>query len=259
LPARAGRDVRRGAAARPGRTVPAHADRQQRDPVRVAAHRDPQPLRASAPRAGPVPRLAGPAQVPASALRGPHCDRLGSADRGGHLPPRAAGLPRGLARHDRRAAGGAGVAAAADRRRARVAERTGPAPADRAEAGPVDIFRGGRGVSTTMGSKRAVSDDALDRGRDLSGATKSIADSVSQAQSVASGQANAAMAASAPRAMSRDSLETLAFALASALFLYGVHGAFSFPANHDMAWLLYVAGRALDGATLYVDVIEINP
>ncbi len=110
-----------------------------------------------------------------------------------------------------------------------------------------------------MGSKRAVSDDALDRGRDLSGATKSIADSVSQAQSVASGQANAAMAASAPRAMSRDSLETLAFALASALFLYGVHGAFSFPANHDMAWLLYVAGRALDGATLYVDVIEINP
>ncbi len=59
--------------------------------------------------------------------------------------------------------------------------------------------------------------------------------------------------------MNRGHPETLAFALASALFLYGAYGAFSFPANHDMAWLLHVAGRALDGATLYVDVVEINP
>jgi hypothetical protein len=32
-----------------------------------------------------------------------------------------------------------------------------------------------------------------------------------------------------------------------------------YPVNHDAAWLLHVAGRWLDGARLYVDVIEVNP
>ncbi len=31
------------------------------------------------------------------------------------------------------------------------------------------------------------------------------------------------------------------------------------PANHDVAWLLYVGGRVLDGARPYRDIIEINP
>lgn len=29
--------------------------------------------------------------------------------------------------------------------------------------------------------------------------------------------------------------------------------------SHDVAWYLYAAGRVLDGAVLYVDVVEVNP
>lgn len=32
-----------------------------------------------------------------------------------------------------------------------------------------------------------------------------------------------------------------------------------YPVNHDIAWLLHVADRWLDGARLYVDVVEVNP
>jgi hypothetical protein len=31
------------------------------------------------------------------------------------------------------------------------------------------------------------------------------------------------------------------------------------PMNHDVAWLLYAGGRALDGAKLYIDIYETNP
>src|SRR5690606_6384064 len=149
LPARAGRAVRRGTPRRAGRAVPAHGDGQQRDPVRVAARRDPQPLRAGVPGAGPVPRLAGAPQVPTPVVRGPRRDRLGPADRGGHLPPRAAGLPPGLAGHDRRGAGGAGVGVARQRCGVQVAARGGPVAAIYAAAGPLDIFLAGRRVPIT--------------------------------------------------------------------------------------------------------------
>jgi hypothetical protein len=32
-----------------------------------------------------------------------------------------------------------------------------------------------------------------------------------------------------------------------------------YPVNHDVAWLLHVAGRWLEGVRLYVDVVEVNP
>ncbi|HEX7090148.1 MAG TPA: hypothetical protein VF192_08420, partial [Longimicrobiales bacterium] len=102
-------------------------------------------------------------------------------------------------------------------------------------------------------------DDARDGGTERSRATESAAHPGPPARAAASGGANGASASGWPRRTASSRLETLAFALASALFVYGAHGAFSFPANHDMAWLLHVASRALDGAKLYVDVVEINP
>lgn len=39
----------------------------------------------------------------------------------------------------------------------------------------------------------------------------------------------------------------------------GVVQAYALPTNGDVAWLLYVAGRILDGARPYVDVVETNP
>lgn len=39
----------------------------------------------------------------------------------------------------------------------------------------------------------------------------------------------------------------------------GVIACFQYPINHDASYLLYVAGRVLQGAVLYVDLPEINP
>jgi hypothetical protein len=39
----------------------------------------------------------------------------------------------------------------------------------------------------------------------------------------------------------------------------GVFRAVALPMNHDVAWLLYLSGRVLDGARLYVEMIEVNP
>jgi hypothetical protein len=39
----------------------------------------------------------------------------------------------------------------------------------------------------------------------------------------------------------------------------GSIAAFLYPLQPDLAWLLYAASRAMDGARLYVDVVEINP
>ena len=43
------------------------------------------------------------------------------------------------------------------------------------------------------------------------------------------------------------------------LFLAGAYVVFLFPLHHDLAWYLYAAGRMLDGARLYVDLVEVNP
>lgn len=47
--------------------------------------------------------------------------------------------------------------------------------------------------------------------------------------------------------------------LAGALVASGAVPVLYWGGNHDVAWLLYVAGRVLDGAHLYRDIIEINP
>jgi hypothetical protein len=39
----------------------------------------------------------------------------------------------------------------------------------------------------------------------------------------------------------------------------GAIGAFMFPVNHDVAWLLYVASQIANGARPYIDVVENNP
>lgn len=43
------------------------------------------------------------------------------------------------------------------------------------------------------------------------------------------------------------------------VFVLGAVIVFQFPAHHDIAWILYMASRALNGATLYRDVVEVNP
>jgi len=48
------------------------------------------------------------------------------------------------------------------------------------------------------------------------------------------------------------------FAIAAAAVL-GVRSAFLAPLNHNVAWLLHAALRWLDGARLYVDLVETNP
>lgn len=53
-------------------------------------------------------------------------------------------------------------------------------------------------------------------------------------------------------------IRVAAFA-AAAVFAFGAYAVLSYPAHHDSAWLLYVAGRVLDGAVLYRDVVEVNP
>lgn len=50
----------------------------------------------------------------------------------------------------------------------------------------------------------------------------------------------------------------VALAFGAALFP-GLLQVLGGPEDHDIAWYLYVAGRVLDGARLYVDVIEVNP
>ena len=105
----------------------------------------------------------------------------------------------------------------------------------------------------------AVRDDAPNWGTAWSRTTDSAAHPAPPAGAAAPGGPKVASDAGRSQRAAASRPETLAFALAGALFLYGAHGAFSFPANHDMAWLLHVAGRALDGAKLYVDVVAINP
>ncbi len=39
----------------------------------------------------------------------------------------------------------------------------------------------------------------------------------------------------------------------------GAYQALVLPTNFDVAWYLYAAGRVLDGARLYVDIVEVNP
>lgn len=39
----------------------------------------------------------------------------------------------------------------------------------------------------------------------------------------------------------------------------GTYFAFTIPLNHDAAWLLYLSRQVLDGARLYVDLVETNP
>lgn len=47
--------------------------------------------------------------------------------------------------------------------------------------------------------------------------------------------------------------------IGAAIFLLGFAGEVRSGLNGDSAWLLHVAGRVLDGARLYVDVVEVNP
>ncbi len=44
-----------------------------------------------------------------------------------------------------------------------------------------------------------------------------------------------------------------------ALFALGTAVVFSFPAHHDMAWFLHMSERFVEGARLYVDVVDVNP
>jgi hypothetical protein len=46
---------------------------------------------------------------------------------------------------------------------------------------------------------------------------------------------------------------------ALAIFALGAVGAFQYPLNHDVAWILAIGARVLSGQRLYVDVIELNP
>lgn len=51
----------------------------------------------------------------------------------------------------------------------------------------------------------------------------------------------------------------LTISLSAALFLLGAYAVFSYPAHHDLAWLLYAAGELLNGGALYTGIIEVNP
>ncbi|MBA5606960.1 hypothetical protein H3H36_16505 [Duganella sp. FT3S] len=51
----------------------------------------------------------------------------------------------------------------------------------------------------------------------------------------------------------------LPVAWAGLCFALGAAAIFQYPLNHDVAWLLAMAGRARGGARLYVDLIELNP
>ncbi len=54
--------------------------------------------------------------------------------------------------------------------------------------------------------------------------------------------------------------ERLLFAIAClVLFTLGALYVQTLPRNHDVTWLLYVAGQILAGAEPYVDVVEVNP
>jgi len=48
-------------------------------------------------------------------------------------------------------------------------------------------------------------------------------------------------------------------AIAAVLIASGVLAQLSGTLNHDSAWYLYATGRFVDGARLYVDIIEVNP
>ena len=54
-------------------------------------------------------------------------------------------------------------------------------------------------------------------------------------------------------------LDAAALPVAAAMVLCGAAILFEVPANHDLAWLMYVGGRVLDGARPYRDLIEVNP
>ncbi len=54
--------------------------------------------------------------------------------------------------------------------------------------------------------------------------------------------------------------ERLLFVIAGlVLFTLGALYIWPLPRNHDVTWLLYVAGEILDGADPYVDIVEVNP
>jgi hypothetical protein len=47
--------------------------------------------------------------------------------------------------------------------------------------------------------------------------------------------------------------------LSAALFAGGAFAILSYPAHHDLTWFLYVAGEMVDGASLYREIVEVNP
>ncbi len=47
--------------------------------------------------------------------------------------------------------------------------------------------------------------------------------------------------------------------LYATLYALGLARSFSKPLNHDAAWYLYGAGRVVQGAKLYRDIVDINP
>lgn len=57
----------------------------------------------------------------------------------------------------------------------------------------------------------------------------------------------------------RDARRRLMVFLSAALFVFGAAAVFSYPAHHDLAWLLYVASELLHGSALYTGIVEVNP
>jgi hypothetical protein len=69
----------------------------------------------------------------------------------------------------------------------------------------------------------------------------------------------AARGTDAPGVVVHGERGRLVVSLSVALFALGAYAIFSYPAHHDVAWLLYVAGELLNGSSLYTDVVETNP
>ena len=77
------------------------------------------------------------------------------------------------------------------------------------------------------------------------------------------GATRTAVTGSAPVAMLDDRSAHVnvrsAWLPATLILLSGTYAVFAFPAHHDIAWLLHMSARAIDGARLYVDVVDPNP
>ncbi|MGH7477009.1 MAG: hypothetical protein ACRELD_12015 [Longimicrobiales bacterium] len=57
----------------------------------------------------------------------------------------------------------------------------------------------------------------------------------------------------------RNRPDRITVGLTVALVCFGAYTIFAFPAHHDVAWMLYAAGKLLDGGRFGIDIVEVNP